>query len=77
MSYLQYLVPAAITGLLALYAFFKDAKASKSSVLNWAFVAAVGLLWPITLPFILWKRLLLLFSQDDIEATFSSSHLVS
>ncbi|MBE9066970.1 hypothetical protein IQ260_09915 [Leptolyngbya cf. ectocarpi LEGE 11479] len=76
MSYLQYVAPAAITFLIALYAFFKDAKASKASVLNWAFVITVGLLWPITLPFIVWKRLLLIFSQDDVEVMLRSSHLV-
>lgn len=76
MSYLQYVAPATITFLIALYAFFKDAKASKANVLNWTFVIAVGLLWPITLPFIVWKRLLLLFSQDDIEVMLRGSHLV-
>lgn len=75
MSYLQYVAPAAITFLIALYAFYRDVKASKTSVLNWAFVIAVGLLWPITLPFIVWKRLLSLFSQDDVEIMLRRSHL--
>ena len=57
MSFLYYALPAAITFLIALYAFFKDTAASKASVLNWSFVVVAGLLWPITLPFIVWKRL--------------------
>lgn len=76
MSYLQYVAPAAITFSIALYAFLKDVKASKASVLNWVFVITVGLLWPITLPFIVWKRLLLLSGQDDVEVMLRRSHLV-
>lgn len=81
MSYLYYVLPATLTFLIALYAFFKDAAASKASLLNWAFVIVAGLLWPITLPFIVWKKLLLLFkgpdlNQDDIELKFRRSHTV-
>ncbi|MEO0394685.1 MAG: hypothetical protein AAF243_01710 [Cyanobacteria bacterium P01_A01_bin.137] len=75
MSYLYYVLPAVITFLIALYAFFKDAAAVKTSVLNWAFVIVTGLLWPITLPFIVWKRLLVLFfKQGNIELQFRRSH---
>ena len=57
MSYLYYVLPAVITFLIALYAFFKDAAAVKTSVLNWTFVIVTGLLWPITLPFIISSKL--------------------
>ncbi len=57
MRFLYYALPATITFLIALYAFFKDTAASKVSVLNWSFVVVTGLLWPITLPFIVWKKL--------------------
>lgn len=67
MSYLHYVVPAGLTILIALYAFFKDSEASKASVLNWSFVIVSGLLWPITLPFIIWKRLITLFSGERLE----------
>ncbi|MEM1238696.1 MAG: hypothetical protein AAGI45_02540 [Cyanobacteria bacterium P01_H01_bin.26] len=63
MSYLYYVLPAAITFSIALLAFFRDADASKTSVLNWSFVIIVGLLWPLTLPFIIWKRLLALSTE--------------
>ena len=71
MSYLYYALPATLTFLIALYAFFRDANASKTSVLNWAFVFVSGLLWPLTLPFIVWKKLSSLFNLKDIEAQFS------
>ncbi|MEM6252409.1 MAG: hypothetical protein AAF821_05750 [Cyanobacteria bacterium P01_D01_bin.156] len=68
MSYLHYVVPAVGTFSIALYAFFKDSEASKSSFLNWSFVVVTGLLWPITLPFIIWKKLLAFFNQESLEA---------
>lgn len=71
MSYLYYVFPAAITFLVALYAFFQDNAASKRSGLNWAFVVVTGVLWPITLPFIIWKKLSSLFRQEHTEFTFS------
>ena len=75
MSYLYYVLPAVITFLIALYAFFKDAAAVKTSVLNWTFVIVTGLLWPITLPFIIWKRLSsLFFKPGNIELQFRRSH---
>lgn len=74
MSYLYYVLPATITFLVALYAFFKDTAASKTSVLNWSFVIVTGLLWPITLPFIIWKKVLSFFKRDD--ADFEQSHTV-
>ena len=70
MSYLYYVLPAVITFLIALYAFFKDTAASKTSVLNWSFVIVSGLLWPITLPFIVWKKLLAAFRQDEVGQIF-------
>lgn len=78
MSYLYYAIPALITFLIAMYAFFRDRAASKASVLNWVFVVVTGLLWPITLPFILWKKLsLLLFEQEeDVDFVFKRSHIV-
>ena len=76
MSYLHYVVPAVVTFLIALYAFFKDAEASKGSVLNWAFVVVTGLLWPLTLPFIVWKRLASLFHLDRTEAGLRRHYLV-
>lgn len=57
MGFLYYALPASITFLIALSAFFRDTAASKVSVLNWSFVVAAGLLWPITLPFMIWKKL--------------------
>ncbi|MEM1252417.1 MAG: hypothetical protein AAGI69_08280 [Cyanobacteria bacterium P01_H01_bin.21] len=71
MSYLYYVLPATLTFLIALYAFFRDTNASKTSVLNWSFVFMSGLLWPLTLPFIVWKKLSSLFGLKDIEARFS------
>lgn len=68
MSYLYYAVPAGITFLIALVAFLKDTGASKASVFNWLFLVVVGLLWPLTLPFIVGKRLLSLFQSEKIEA---------
>ena len=76
MNYLYYVLPAAITCLIALYAFFKDTDASKTSVLNWAFVIVTGLLWPVTLPFIVWKKLLSLFTPDDVELKLRRSYIV-
>lgn len=76
MSYLHYVVPAAITVLIVLYAFFRDAEASKASFLNWAFVMVAGLLWPITLPFIIWKKLLSLFKQENVEVELRWSHWI-
>ncbi len=76
MSYLYYVLPATLTFLIALYAFFKDADASKTSALNWAFVIVAGLLWPITLPFIVWKKLVSLFNPDDVGLKFRRSHTV-
>jgi hypothetical protein len=82
MSYLYYVLPATMTSLIVLYAFFKDTTASKASVLNWAFVIVAGGLWPITLPFIVWKKLSSLFSQkqdsnqDEIEYKFRQSHTI-
>ncbi|MGD1952202.1 MAG: hypothetical protein ACFB14_21520 [Leptolyngbyaceae cyanobacterium] len=73
MSYLYYALPATLTFLIALYAFFKDTDASKTSVLNWAFIVVSGLLWPLTLPFIVWKKLLSLLALKDIEARFRRS----
>ncbi|MEO0866985.1 MAG: hypothetical protein AAFY17_00795 [Cyanobacteria bacterium J06642_11] len=74
MSYLPYVVPAGLTILIALYAFFKDAEASKSSALNWSFILIAGVLWPITLPFIVWKRLLMLFKRESIEVQLEYSY---
>ena len=77
MSYfLYYVLPAAITCLIALYAFWKDTDSSKTSVLNWAFVIVAGLLWPITLPFIVWKKLLSLFTPDDVDLQLRRSCIV-
>ncbi len=82
MSYLHYVLPATITFLVALYAFFQDTTASKVSTLNWAFVLVTGLLWPITLPFIIWKKLLVLFNmsrkdqKDGVEIKFRRSHTI-
>lgn len=77
MSYLYYVLPAVTAFLIALYAFFNDTAASKTSVLNWAFVIVTGLLWPITLPFIVWKKLsALFFKQGDIELNFRRSHTI-
>lgn len=76
MSYLYYVLPTTITFLIAFYAFFKDKDASKTSGLNWAFVVVAGLLWPITLPFIIWKKLSSLFKQERTEVTFSLSTIV-
>lgn len=73
MSYLYYWLPATVTFLIALSAFFRDKAASKTSVLNWAFVIVAGLLWPVTLPFIVWKKLLSLFTQDDVGGVFRRS----
>ena len=70
MSYLYYVLPATVTLLIALYAFFRDKAASKASGLNWAFVIVTGVLWPITLPFIIWKKLSSLFSQEHTVFTF-------
>ncbi|MBT9315593.1 hypothetical protein [Leptothoe spongobia] len=76
MSYLYYVLPATVTFLIALSAFFRDTAASKTSVLNWAFVIVAGLLWPITLPFIIWKKLSSLFIQDEVKFVFRRSHTV-
>lgn len=78
MSYLYYVLPAAFTFLIALYAFFKDTEASKGSLLNWAFVIITGLLWPLTLPFIVWKKLSSLFQidKDGITIKFKRSHTI-
>ena len=76
MSYLHYVVPAIVTFLIALYAFFKDAEADKTLGLNWAFVIVTGLLWPITLPFIVWKKLASFFHLDRTEAGLRRHHLV-
>lgn len=76
MSYLYYVLPAAVTLLIALYAFFKDDAASKTSGLNWAFVVVTGVLWPITLPFIIWKRLSSLFRQEHTAFTVSPRAVV-
>lgn len=76
MSYLHYVVPAGVTFLIALYAFLRDAEASKSSVLNWSFLLVSGLLWPITLPFIVWKKLLSLFSSERLEVQFRHSYWI-
>lgn len=76
MSYLHYVLPAAITCLIALYAFLRDTDASKKSALNWAFVIVASLLWPITLPFIVWKRLLSLFTPDNVDLKLRRSYIV-
>ena len=70
MSYLYYVLPAAITFLIALLAFFRDTDASKTSVLNWSFVVVSGLLWPLTLPFIVWKRRLALSTESSSNFLF-------
>ncbi|NEP58971.1 MAG: hypothetical protein F6K31_18445 [Symploca sp. SIO2G7] len=76
MSYLHYVVPAAITFLITLYAFLKDTNAPKNNGLNWAFVIVTGLLWPITLPFIIWKRLSSLFKLNSAEISFRRHHWI-
>lgn len=78
MSYSYYILPAITTFLIALFAFFKDTAASKTSVLNWVFVIVTGLLWPLTLPFILWKKLSsVLFQKDDDDALqFRRRHII-
>ncbi len=78
MSYLYYILPAVATFLIAIYAFFKDTAASKTSVLNWVFVIVTGLLWPLTLPFILWKKLsaVLFQKDDDVAFQFRRRHII-
>lgn len=57
MSYWYYFLPAGAAWFIALWAFSQDDTAAKTSPLNWIFVLAVGLLWPVTLPAIIWKQL--------------------
>ncbi|NEQ53791.1 MAG: hypothetical protein F6K11_27280 [Leptolyngbya sp. SIO3F4] len=76
MSYLYYVLPATVTFVIVLSAFFRDKAASKTSVLNWAFVLVAGALWPITLPFIVWKKLVSLFTQDNVEVIFRRNPIV-
>lgn len=82
MSYLHYVLPATLTFLIAVYAFFRDTEASKGSILNWTFVLVTGLLWPITLPFIIWKKLSTFLSlgraehKDELGFKFRQSHTI-
>lgn len=76
MSYLYYVLPATLAFLMALYAFLKDDESSKASALNWVFILVTGVLWPITLPFILWKRFLLLFKPVDVKGTFKQIYML-
>lgn len=76
MSFLYYALPAIVTFLIALYAFFKDTAASKASVLNWTFVIVAGLIWPLTLPFIVWKKLSSNLKLDNAGFKFKRSHTV-
>ncbi|MGD1855789.1 MAG: hypothetical protein ACFB2W_16235 [Leptolyngbyaceae cyanobacterium] len=76
MSYLYYVLPATVTFLIALSAFFRDTAASKKSVFNWVFVVVAALLWPLTLPFIVWKKLLSVFNQTDTGFIFRTRQTV-
>jgi hypothetical protein len=53
---IAYWTLASLTLTLTLSAFLKDSDAPKNSATHWLFIAVVTLLWPVTLPTILGRK---------------------
>ncbi|MGB7086577.1 MAG: hypothetical protein WBD47_13560 [Phormidesmis sp.] len=51
-----YWTAAGITFLVVMNAFLKDREASKNSASAWIFIGLATLLWPVTLPFIINRK---------------------
>ena len=77
-----YWIFAGVTLTIVLQAFLKDSQASKRDAKAWLFVLIASLLWPITLPFIIRRKLRNLIqppqlSQGDMPTIDDSSALTS
>ena len=77
-----YWIFAGITFTIVLQAFLKDFQASKRDAKAWLFILIAALLWPITLPFIIRRKLRnivkpLQLSQGDMPKIDASSALTS
>jgi hypothetical protein len=53
-----YALPAGVVFLIVLSAFLVDQTTPKTNVRAWLFVVIATLIWPVTLPFIVWKKVL-------------------
>ncbi len=51
-----YGIPASIVFVVALSAFLQDAGTPKNRPFDWFFIVVTALLWPVTAPFIVWKK---------------------
>ena len=77
-----YWIFAGITFTIVLQAFLKDSQASKRDAKAWLFVLIAALLWPITLPFIIRRKLQIIvkppqLSQGNMPKIDASSALTS
>lgn len=52
-----YLVLMAVVGFICVYAVSQDEASSIFDIKNIGFIFLVALLWPLTLPSILWKKM--------------------
>lgn len=60
-----YGIPASVVFVVALSAFWLDAATPKNRPSDWAFIGLVALLWPVTAPFIVWKKVSKHFNQQS------------
>ncbi|NEP18001.1 MAG: hypothetical protein F6J97_14030 [Leptolyngbya sp. SIO4C1] len=52
-----YVIPAVTVFFIVLIAFLLDSTTPKTNRTAWLFVFVAAALWPVTLPFILWKKI--------------------
>jgi hypothetical protein len=51
-----YLIPAAVVFSKTLHAFWEDETTPKTHVVSWFMIVLASMLWPLTLPSILYKQ---------------------
>ena len=57
---LYYSIPAGLVLIITLSAYWRDQTIPKTRPFDWFFIAVTTLLWPLTAPFIVWKKLVTL-----------------
>ncbi|MEO0541814.1 MAG: hypothetical protein AAFZ80_13270 [Cyanobacteria bacterium P01_A01_bin.105] len=65
MFFVYYGLPAIVVFFVALDAFVRDTEAPKNRPFDWAFIVIAALLWPITGPFIVWKKVTRLWAKPQ------------
>ncbi|MEO1589775.1 MAG: hypothetical protein AAFU71_00645 [Cyanobacteria bacterium J06632_22] len=58
-----YGIPAGIVFLVALSAYLRDTAVPKNRPFDWLFILVTALLWPVTAPFIAWKKVTALLAD--------------